>query len=113
MMFFLLIWSLCSLAFIALASSMSKHQKQIFGNEFNAKQTRYATIIGWLLLTFSLVICIILSGKLSNMLSFWVGVLSFAALFVGVSLSYFEQKIKAFTRALCILSLMSATLLWF
>lgn len=112
MMFFLLIYSLCSLAFIALASSMSKHQKQIFGNELNTIQTRYATIIGWLLLTFSLVICI-LSGKLSNMLSFWVGVLSFAALFVGVSLSYFEQKIKAFTLALCILSLMSATMLWF
>lgn len=112
MMFFLLIWSLSSLAFIALASSMSKHQKQIFGNELNTIQTRYATIIGWLLLTFSLVICI-LSGKLSNMLSFWVGVLSFAALFVGVSLSYFEQKIKAFTLALCILSLMSATILWF
>ena len=84
MMFFLLIWSLSSLAFIALASSMSKHQKQIFGNELNTIQTRYATIIGWLLLTFSLVICI-LSGKLSNMLSFWVGVISFAALFVGVS----------------------------
>lgn len=112
MMFFLLICSLSSLAFIALASSMSKHQKQIFGNQLNAKQTRYATIIGWLLLTFSLVICI-LSGKLSNMLSFWVGVLSFAALFVGVSLSYFEQKIKAFTLALCMLSLMSATILWF
>lgn len=112
MMFFLLIWSLSSLAFIALASSMSKHQKQIFGNELNTIQTRYATIIGWLLLTFSLVICI-LSGKLSNMLSFWVGVISFAALFVGVSLSYFEQKIKAFTLALCILSLMSATILWF
>ena len=112
MMFFLLIWSLSSLAFIALASSMSKHQKQIFGNELNAIQTRYATIIGWLLLTFSLVICI-LSGKLSNMLSFWVGVLSFAALFVGVSLSYFKQQIKAFTLALCMLSLMSATILWF
>lgn len=112
MMFFLLICSLCSLAFIALASSMSKHQKQIFGNQLNAKQTRYATIIGWLLLTFSLVICI-LSGKLSNMLSFWVGVLSFSALFVGVSLSYFEQKIKAFTLALCIICLMSATMLWF
>ncbi|TCB68821.1 DUF3325 domain-containing protein [Acinetobacter sp. ANC 4178] len=112
MMFFLLIYSLCSLAFIALASSMSKHQKQIFGNQLNAKQTRYATIIGWLLLTFSLVICI-LSGKLSNMLSFWVGVLSFAALFVGVSLSYFEQKIKTFALALCIICLMSATMLWF
>ena len=112
MMFFLLIWSLSSLAFIALASSMSKHQKQIFGNELNTRQTRYATIIGLLLLTFSLVICI-LSGKLSNMLSFWVGVLIFAALFVGVSLSYFEQKIKAFTLALCMLSLMSATILWF
>lgn len=112
MMFFLLIWSLCSLALIALASSMSKHQKQIFGNELNTKQTRYATQIGWLLLTISLVISI-LSGKLSNMLSFWMGVLSFAALFVGVSLSYFEQKIKTFALALSALSLVSAVIVWF
>ena len=112
MMFFLLIYSLCSLAFIAFASSMSKHQKQIFGRELNVTQTHYATLSGWLLLIISLVICSI-SGKLSTMLSFWVGVLSFSTLFVGVSLSYFEQKIKAFTLALCMLSLMSATILWF
>ncbi|GEM_PF-4880305 len=32
MIFFLLIWSISSLAMIALASVMSKHQNQIYGH---------------------------------------------------------------------------------
>lgn len=46
MMFFFFIWSISSLGFFALASSMTKHQKQIFGHELNSQKTRYATIIG-------------------------------------------------------------------
>ena len=36
MIFFILIWSICTVAFFALASCMSKHQKQIFGRELTA-----------------------------------------------------------------------------
>ena len=47
MMFSLLIWSLSALGFFALASSMSKHQKQIFGHELDAAKTRTAAACGW------------------------------------------------------------------
>ena len=92
MIFFLLVWSLSSLAFIALASAMSKHQKQFYGHELSPKQTQLASISGWALLLISLIICV-MSGQLS-MLSIWVGVLTFSALFVGVLLSYYSLKMK-------------------
>lgn len=100
MIFFLLIWSLSSLAFIALASAMSKHQKQIYEHELSPRQTQLASITGWALLLISLIICLI-SGQLSSMLSFWVGVLTFSALFVGVLLSYYSLKMK-FATGFCV-----------
>lgn len=93
MMFFLLVWSLCSIAFFALASSMSKHQKQIFGDELTPAKTQLATILGWFLLIVALIICM-MSAQLSNMISYWIGVLSFAAFFVGLCISYLQTKIK-------------------
>lgn len=94
MIFFLLIWSISSLAMIALASSMSKHQKQIYDHELAKKPTLFATLSGWGLLFISLIICL-MSGKPSSMLSLWVGILTFSALFVGSLLSYYSAKIKA------------------
>ncbi len=93
MMFFLLIWSLSALGLFALASAMSKHQKQIFGHELDAAKTRTAAACGWILLMIALLICI-LSGSVSNMISYWLGALTFAALFTGLCLSYLETKIK-------------------
>jgi hypothetical protein len=94
MSFFLLIGSISSLALIALASAMSKHQKQIFNRELSLAQTYAASSLGWILLPVSLVICL-LSGKISTMLSYWIGVLTFAALLIGLMLSYYPNKIKA------------------
>lgn len=93
MIFFILIWSLCSIAFIALASSMAKHQKQIFGRELAANHTKIATIFGWVLLIIALGLSIT-NGQKSNMISYWIGVLSFAALFVGLCISYIQTKVK-------------------
>ena len=93
MIFFLLIWSLCSIAFFALASAMSKHQKQIFEHELDLSQTRLASILGWVLLIIALIICMI-SAQLSNMISYWIGVLTFSALFVGLCLSYLATYIR-------------------
>ena len=47
MIWFLIIWTLATLGFFALASSMSKHQKQIFAKELTLQQTRLATTVGW------------------------------------------------------------------
>lgn len=93
MMFFLLIWTLTSLGFFALAMSMSKHQKKIFDTELDPAKTLLATILGWLLLIIALILCL-LTGAVSNMISYWLGSLTFAALVVGLSLSYLESKIK-------------------
>ena len=93
MMFFLMIWALTSLGFFALATSMSKHQKQIFDRELDPAKTQLATILGWILLIISLILCL-LTGAVSNMISYWLGSLTFAALVVGLSLSYLASKIK-------------------
>lgn len=93
MIFFLLIWSLCSIAFFALASAMSKHQKQIFEHELDLSQNRLASILGWVLLLITLIICMI-SAQLSNMISYWIGVLTFSALFVGLCFSYLATYIR-------------------
>ena len=107
MMFFLLIWALSSLGFFALASSMSKHQKQIYGQELTSGKTKLATLIGWILLLLSLTICLA-SGAISNMISYWIGALSFAALFIGLCLSYLGTKLKMIAIILTILSIVLA-----
>lgn len=106
MIFFILIWSISSLGFFALASSMSKHQKQIFGHELEASKTQLATIIGWVLLAISLVICLV-SGAITNMASYWIGALTFSALFSGLCLSYFDSKIKQIAVITAVISFIS------
>ena len=106
MIFFILIWSICTVAFFALASCMSKHQKQIFGRELTASKTKLATLVGWVLLIIALVICIT-HGNLSNMISYWVGALTFSALFVGLCLSYFAHKAKQWVMACIVIAILS------
>ena len=96
MIFFLFIWSLSALGFIALAASISKHQKQIFGKELDAGKLLLATLVGWGLLIIALIFCLF-NGVISNMVSYWLGSLTFAALAVGLSLTYLENKIKVIT----------------
>lgn len=107
MMFFLFIWSLSAIGFIALAASMSKHQKQIFGKELDAGKTRLATLAGWGLLIIALIFCLF-SGTISNMVSYWLGSLTFAALAVGLSLTYLESKIKVISISFVIILFFSS-----
>ncbi|MDH1705744.1 DUF3325 domain-containing protein [Acinetobacter johnsonii] len=109
MIWFLIIWTLATLGFFSLASSMSKHQKQIFAKELTLQQTRLATTVGWLLLIVSLLICLT-QRHWSTEISYWVGVITFAALFVGLCLSYFEQKIKNIAVSVLLLFIFSLTL---
>src|SRR5690606_20287140 len=93
MMFFFLIWALTSLVLFAIAMSMSKHQKQIFAQELDTSKTRLASILGWVILILALILCLF-AGTISNMISYWLGSLTFAALVVASSLSYLESRIK-------------------
>ncbi|CAB1215476.1 DUF3325 domain-containing protein [Acinetobacter bouvetii] len=87
MIFFLLIWSLNSLGFFALACSMSKHQKQLFQQELNTRTTQLTALVGWCSLVSALLICLSL-GTPSNNISYWFGALTMAALTVGLAISY-------------------------
>ena len=109
MMFFLLIWALTSLGFFALATSMSKHQKQIFDTELNPAKTQLATILGWVLLILALILCLC-TGAISNMISYWLGSLTFAALVVGLSLSYLASRIKVIVMFCVFIALISGIL---
>lgn len=111
MSWFILVWALCNLGFIALACSMSKHQKQIFKRELDPQKTRLATVIGWILLVLGLISCLIYQDSISNMISYWLGVLSFSALAVGLSLSYFENHVKTLALASVVLTLISLGLI--
>ena len=106
MMFFLLLWALTSLGFFALAMSMSKHQKQIFDTELNPAKTQLATILGWVLLILALILCLF-AGTISNMISYWLGSLTFAALVVALSLSYLESKIKMIVSICAVIAVIS------
>jgi hypothetical protein len=107
MSWFIFVWALCNLGFIGLASSMSKHQKQIFAQELDATKSKLATVIGWMFLIAGLVACLIHGDSVSNMISYWIGVLSFSALAVGLTLSYFEKRLKALGLASMLLALVS------
>lgn len=111
MSWFILVWALCNLGFIALACSMSKHQKQIFKRELDAQKARLASVIGWILLTLGLISCLIYQDSVSNMISYWFGVLSFSALAVGLSLSYFEKHIKTLALASVVFTVISFALI--
>jgi hypothetical protein len=107
MMWFLLIWSLSCLGFTALACSMSKHQKQFFWVELTPFQTRSASWAGWGLLLFSLIPCL-LKDHWSTAISYWVVVLTFSALSVGLVTSYLAIRLKWFAIVMIIISLISA-----
>lgn len=109
MMLFLLIWSLTCLGFAGLAASMTKHQKHIFQAELSKIQSTQAMVIGWVFLIMALIICLS-AGTLSNMISYWVGCLSFAAMSVAICLSYYAEQLKKFAIVCVIIALISAIL---
>lgn len=109
MTFFIMIWAWSSLGFFALASGMEKHQKQIFLKVFDAKKTFIFTIFGWLILISTLVICL-MAGAISTMLSYWIGSLTFSALMVGLTLSYYADHSKKIAGILFILGLISTAM---
>ncbi|MFV5490033.1 DUF3325 family protein [Acinetobacter sp. ASP199] len=112
MSFFLLIWSLTALGLNALASSMSKHQKKIFGKELDIAKTRLATLVGWVLLIIALILCLLM-GTVGNMLSYWLGALTFSALAVGLSLTFLESKITVISIGFVIIALISGLISFF
>ncbi|AOA58375.1 DUF3325 domain-containing protein [Acinetobacter larvae] len=97
-----LLWCMTICGLSCLAASMSKHQRDIFAHAISARQSQFLYIIGWGIVIASAVPAIFYSG-LSVGLSEWVGVLSFAALAVGLTLSYRAKYILQFNLAIATL----------
>lgn len=88
----LMLWCVAMVALSSLACGMSKHQRDIFIVKISAKKSRYFEIAGWVILLISAVITIYFKGA-SVGLSEWLGCITFAALAVGLLLTYQPKKL--------------------
>ena len=79
--------------FAALALSMHKHHRDVFGTAPTRGRTLTLQGIGWLLLSASVSICIAHSGW-SIGLVLWIGLLTFAALTVALLLTYALPSVR-------------------
>ncbi|WP_336041507.1 DUF3325 domain-containing protein [Acinetobacter dispersus] len=88
----LMLWCVAVVALSALACGMSKHQRDIFSAQISAQNSRHFEIVGWVMLLLSALVMIYLKGA-SVGLSEWLGCITFAALAVGLLLTYHPKKL--------------------
>ncbi|WP_109441317.1 DUF3325 domain-containing protein [Acinetobacter haemolyticus] len=88
----LLLWCVCVVGLSSLACAMAKHQRDIFSDQVSQRKCRLFQIVGWSLLIISAGLAAYFKG-ISIGLSEWLGCVSFAALAVGLLLSYTPKKI--------------------
>lgn len=112
MILFLLVWSISTLGFLALAIGMEKHQKQLLSQPLTQKQTQLSQGLGWLILILALIVAI-MHYHIANGISYWVGVMTFAACFTLLMLSYFSHLFKVVSISISIIIVICAALLMF
>lgn len=88
----LMLWCVAVVALSSLACGMSKHQRDIFSSQISAQNSRRFEILGWVVLLISALVMIYLKGA-SVGLSEWLGCITFAALAVGLLLTYHPKKL--------------------
>jgi len=87
-----MLWCVAVVALSSLACGMSKHQRDIFTSPISAQNSRRFEIVGWSILLLSALTTIYFKGA-SMGLSEWLGCISFAALAVGLLLTYHPKKL--------------------
>ncbi len=87
-------------ALSALAASMTKHQRDIFLQKVTVTKTRILQVIGWGLLLLSLIAIVVIEGA-SIGISIWLGVVTFAAVMVALTLTYVPKKLLQFNFIAC------------
>jgi len=96
-------------AFAALAMTMDKHHRDLFGAPPGKGRRQLFTMAGWLLLAASALPLIQLQGAVIGML-FWLGLLTASALGVAMVLSYRPRLLPTAGLAAIPLSLCAAAL---
>jgi hypothetical protein len=86
----LIVLPLCYAAMAAVSLSMERHQEQAFGKAFDALALRLG---GWALLAVALVPAIVAWGTSVGILA-WLGFLTFAALGIGLQMTYSPRPVR-------------------
>ncbi|MFT3801841.1 MAG: DUF3325 domain-containing protein [Burkholderiaceae bacterium] len=84
------IWTATTLgfaAFFALSLAMPRHQLQVLGREVGRRATLGWRTTGWLLLAAALAVCLT-RWNASIAIAAWLGAATFAAMAVGLALTY-------------------------
>jgi len=84
---------LICVAFVALAATMAKHQDQLGSKTFTARQLQGWQMAGWALLALSVWPCL-LRWNASIALAAWFGLLTLAALALGLMFTYTPKLIE-------------------
>lgn len=100
----LLLWCVCFVGLSSLACTMAKHQREIFSSPVNQRNCRLFQIVGWGLLIVSAGLAAYFKG-ISIGLSEWLGCVGFAALAVGLLLTYSPKKILKVNAVVAVLFL--------
>lgn len=79
--------ALCLTSFSALALSMARHHRDVFGGTMMSSRRTILRIAGWALLALSLWPCLIVWGASIGIVA-WFGVSTVAALAVAMCLTY-------------------------
>ncbi|WP_333663051.1 DUF3325 domain-containing protein [Acinetobacter sp.] len=87
-----ILWCISVFAFSSLACGMNKHQRDIFTAKVTEQKTRLFQIVGWVVLAVSAVLVLFWKGASIGMTE-WLCCLTFAALAVGLTLTYFPKKL--------------------
>jgi len=95
--------ALMFIAFVALAATMAKHQNQLGGKLFSARQLQIWQGAGWSLLALSLWPCL-LRWNTSIALAAWLGLLTLAALILGLMFTYTPKLIGSLKTVITALS---------
>lgn len=87
-----LLWCASVWGFSCLACSMSKHQRDIFSTKVSAQKTRLFQVVGWVILIMTALLAICWKGA-SIGFSEWLGIITFAPLVIGLTLTYYPKKL--------------------
>lgn len=95
------IWTASTLgfaAFCALSLAMPRHQLAVLGREAGQRATQGWRALGWLLLAAALAACLA-RWNASIAIAAWLGIATFAAMTVGLALTYRPRALPALAGA--------------
>lgn len=106
-----ILWCISVWGMSCLAWGMTKHQRELFDRKVSSKETGIFQIVGWTLLAASAITMIFIQPP-SFGLPEWIGSLTFAALVVGLIVSYYPKKLMQINLAMSLVLVLVLAITW-